>query len=361
MGKHMVLVRKEMTKMKTMMKILIALLFSGVVLLGSVNDIMASETPYIDIETLKDSEEYNDLLPLAQDIRVWMNTILQGENQEALPEDTAIDIGSAVKVYIGETIFSLETNETEVIEEALKQNCEYIWEYAHIYDGQTYISTISTAPTREQRKEFTGMSLEEEVQKGLYNAEDIQQFDERAGKWFVSSVGIAEYEFDYRRVIEEFLSVATVTNDVDKVYLVGGLAQVRQPVYLISVDGKMNYIIPTHLELSDFMVEGTEEQKAAVIAEQLTGSVAIYHYDKIAQAANKADIEFKQAMEEAGELLYGGGGIPLLDPDAYISYHGAPDQSNNYFVPIVIGVVLCLGAGVIGFILFQKKKHVVNV
>ncbi len=286
------------------------------------------------IEFLGDSKkDLKKIKALNDEIIANINEIATIENKETLPDDFAIDFSSAIKIYSGEGLFSVNNSKKNVLNNLNKN--EYIWDL-DIYNGDDIYNV------RFEK----GKGVSEKIENsGLLSDFEIKELKDNKGKWTINSY--AYYDSESIILSERINSIISNMNyDMkhSRVIICDSLPHIHYPVALIMDKHYVKYLIPVYT----FNVEGTEEQLNSVKATEVDSSGNVYIYDAIKNASNEMPVE--------NENVTGGSGIVLS------SVYTAPVMEDNdvYFSPKLIFfcvlslITLCF---IILFIIKHRKRN----
>ena len=330
--------------MKHTLFVMICLMF----LVGINVKTYANETYTIQLEYLQEnSEDYENILQLEPQIRATLNNYLKDLGNEPLSEEDVIPLNLAQKDYLDPTIFSMESNKTNDIKNALQQ-CEYMYYLPITIDNHTF--DIHIAQT----------SVVTEAAKENLSTEELQTLAEQAGQWELTAVTQRDHVMvkSEQQQIQDALHQIGHTSEEIIVYICGGLPSIGGPFAIILNNEEAQLIIP----LGSLTVDGTEEEIAAAKPQSASESDNIYLYPQMKAAANATY-----------EKLYAKQGV-VGETRNYVSFsleqelHSLSESKNTVRIhnpedknPWKYGLMIAAGMIVITlFVIYLIKKHSIS-
>ena len=167
--------------------------------------VTAAQEPYDCFERL---EDYPDDLAQIQalDYLTPINGAIEMMGQTPLPEDTAMDFSSAIRVYDCPALFSANTDSKAAVVSQL-QNSSPMYLYAFTHQQRVYYLTFSIGkPVWEPARD-------------VMTSSEISEVEQNEGKWILDTVGTSDQDYIAVNALGELESRLQTLDLQDTVYL----------------------------------------------------------------------------------------------------------------------------------------------
>lgn len=272
-----------------------------------VQDVMAGQ-----IEKLKDSEDYDSIYNLESQIVQFVNngpTTSSGGRQITIDD---VDIDNAVKEYLDTPLIEDKIIDYDEVMNALSQS-PYMWIVSIRADDILYEACV----TRER-----------------------DENGHQTGPWGVEGVYVYE---PGNLTLEEQLNASLEKNEIGmdeyKFLLVGGVAPIRQPLFIALDNEKILYVIPARTSAAAMITDSSKTRSNMYADEELEPSdpdgFQAYDFKSVMQAAANVPDAIGQ-----------GGGAAVIDI-------GKKPQSIGLYMIIAAVVIILI---IFVTVLFRRNK-----
>lgn len=254
----------------------------------------------------QENPDYAEVTALEDDILKELRLAVGYSGEEDIPDDLTGYYANAYKVYRDTQILQMDTAGEEELRAALEEG-PYSWviPFPHLH-GSSY-----NVPVSWDGETWTvGAGQEYQEDSPLPYAEAASQRIDRLPQGNYTAV------------------------------LVDGLTHIQQPVSVVFENGEAQYFIEAQYPL---YLEGSEEEKQALVAPGFSLDDGIFQYDKIAQVARN--------MPPPNPELMGG---PILDA----SYLDSSSTSNQmeWVLPVGLGLAGILVIALIVAVVVRRRR-----
>ena len=200
-------------------------------------------------------------------------------NAEVYVTEEDIDFADAVKVYSGNSICKIETNNLNEIKQILA-NGKYSWVLCVRKRGKTYVFRFEIAPPLNSKRWF------------LLTKEERESLQSKAGKWDIVSMEVHDRIVDFYEIAQH--ESERETDDI----VFAGFTYVHYPVALIADDaGEVTDFVPVFYEPVSTLEAVFPPEILEAKDEMRTGNV--FDYEKMKAALNglEAADNFRTAVK----------------------------------------------------------------
>lgn len=179
---------------------------------------------------LKNDPQYQEILALAPEAQTALDFVYQEKTGATLPEDVALDLGTALKIYVADYLLAQDFSQQKVAK--FLEQCPVLWYYEKEIAGTTYLLEITK-----------GQPIDESIK---WSEEERAYLESVAGRWHVSGKGYR----DEGGLTHNLQQVDRL--NLGASYLVTGLRLLQTPTLLVVQDQQPTALYPlTEIQILD--------------------------------------------------------------------------------------------------------------
>lgn len=243
------------------------ILFSVIFLMFTTNLTVFSQEPaeqchVIYLESAP-ADEQNEIHALESTIRDFLERISGEEGYHFDAKEADFDFQHAYKVYINTNVFTLPSNDSATVKNALESGT-YLWHLPIYFDQITFLAVVSR-----------GLPLDPDVIPDL-SEEAIEKAKQNEGKWVVNSYTEFSPNLNYISILNEAIANSEYSGQEIEVFLAGGTPNMRFPVGLISDGTSIRSVLALNRAITQYAPQTNQAGRSVPSNEQL-----IYSFEDV--------------------------------------------------------------------------------